>query len=470
MSEISATDRSSGAPRRSAQEVPGPRDHPLLGSLKELKRDRLALLMRLMNEFGDVVKMRLPGMTMYHVHHPDGIRHVLQDNQHNYHKGPVFDNLRLLVGKGLFTSEGDEWLRQRRLMQPAFHRQRITEFGSLMTGLTNQMLARWDVLARSQRPIDLADEMVHLTMAIISQAMFGTLVSDETNAVSRAIEIALGDFQYRFERPFYPPPFIPTLHNRRFRAALAVLDRTVFEIIERRRKDANPANDLLSMLMAAREEGGTGMDDRQLRDEIVTIFIAGHETTARALAWTFYLLDRNPDAEKQLQDELAYTLNGRTPQMSDLPNLSYTRMVIDEALRIYPPVWITSRQALNEDEIMGFRIPPGALVSIAPYATHRHQLFWRDPERFDPSRFALEQSEGRPKFAYLPFGGGPRQCIGNTFALTEAVLVLATIAQHYCLRVPAGHHVEVLPGTTLQPAGGLPMYIWKRRNGQPAHD
>ena len=217
-------------------------------------------------------------------------------------------------------------------------------------------------------------------------------------------------------------------------------------------------DDLLGMLMAARDEGASqGMGDRQLRDEVITIFIAGHETTARLLTWVFYLLDRHPEVEARLRGELTVALGGRTPTMADLPNLACTRRVVDETLRLYPPVWITNRQALAEDGVMGYRIPAGALVSISPYAAHRHPAFWTDPERFDPERFSPEQAAGRHRFAYLPFGGGPRQCIGNTFALTEAVLVLATVAQRYQLHLPPNSRVEVVPQATLQPRGGLPM-------------
>ncbi len=386
----------------------------------------------------------------------------MQDNHTNYIKGPFFDPIRAIAGNGLFTADGELWLRQRRLIQPAFHRQRIASFGQVMTDQAERMLARWDaaVTAAPDRPLDVSAAMVRLTMAVVSAAMFGAAVDDAADAISAAIQVGLDDIQYRFDRPFYPPLGWPLPHNRRVQAAIRTLDQTVFQMIERRRSSGEERDDLLGMLMAARDEGAShGMDDRQLRDEVITIFVAGHETTARLLTWVFYLLDQHHDVAARLRAELATVLGGRTPTMADLPNLVYTRQVIDETLRLYPPVWVTNRQALAEDAALGYRIPAGALVSISPYAAHRHPAFWSDPERFDPERFNSEQATGRHRFAYLPFGGGPRQCIGNTFALTEAVLILATVAQRYQLHLPPGARVEVVPQATLQPRGGLPMVV-----------
>lgn len=451
--------------RQPTKSVPGPVGHFLTGNARELQADRLGFLLRSLHAYGEVSLLRVFGMRVYTVYHPDGIKHILQDNHANYVKGPLFDPIRAVAGNGLFTADGELWLRQRRLIQPAFHRQRIAGFGQIMTDLTERMLARWDasVAANAGQLVEVGGEMVHLTMAVVSQAMFGTLVEDEADAISRAIQVGLDDVQFRFDRPFYPPLRWPLPHNRRVQAAIRTLDEAVFEIIAQRHGREAARDDLLALLMAAREEGGgAGMDDRQLRDEVITIFVAGHETTARLLTWVFYLLDQHPDVEARLHAELVAVLGGRVPTVADLPNLPYTRMIIDETLRLYPPVWITNRQAVADDEIMGYRIPAGALVSISPYATHRHSDFWEDPERFDPERFSPERVAARPRFAYLPFGGGPRQCIGNTFALTEAVLVLATVAQRYRLRLPAGAVVTPEPRVTLQPRGGLPMRLERR--------
>ncbi len=442
--------------------IPG---HFLFGNVRELRADRLGFMLRNLHAYDPVAQLRIFGRRIYAVYHPDGIKHILLDNHANYRKGPVFDPICNIAGNGLFTSDGDLWLRQRRMMQPAFHRQRIAGFGQVMTSQAERMLTRWDAAfaANPNSPTDVSAEMVHLTMSVVSEAMFGAAVEDETNAVSQAIQVGLDDIQFRFDRPYYPSLRWPLPHNRRVQAAIRTLDKVVFEIIERRRNSGEETDDLLGMLMAARDEGGDlGMDDRQLRDEVITIFIAGHETTARLLTWVFYLLDRNPEVEAQLHEELAAALGGRTPTVDDLPHLGYTRRLIDETLRLYPPVWVTNRQALADDTVMGHRIPAGALVSISPYAAHRHPDFWSAPERFDPERFSPEQAAGRHRFAYLPFGGGPRLCIGNTFALTEAALVLATVAQRYRLRLLPNSRVEVLPQATLQPRGGLPMLLARR--------
>lgn len=445
------------------QEVTGPHGNLVLGNTLQLQRDPLAFLMRAAAEYGDVARYRLGNVTFYQINHPDGAQRILQDNHHNYIKGDLFDIIRQLAGYGLFTSEGDLWLRQRRLMQPSFHRRRIAGFAEVMTRRTLEMLAHWDVRSDSGRPLDVADELTGLTMAIISETMFGNRLDEDTHAVSQAITLLLSDINFRFMIPFYPSLRWPTLRNRRTLAAMRTVDDVVLGIIQQRRRSSEQQDDLLGMLMAARdEETGEGMPDKQLRDEVVTIFVAGHETTAVALTWTFYLLSQHPDVETKLHAELAEVLGGRAPDMTDVPSLRYTRMVIDETMRHCPPVWITNRQAISEDVICGYRIPAGAAVAVSPYVMHHLPAYWPDPDRFDPERFDPHVVHDRPRFAYMPFGGGPHQCIGNTFALMEATLVLATMAQRYRLRLPDGAVVTPKPETTLRPAGGLPMLLKAR--------
>jgi cytochrome P450 len=324
-------------------------------------------------------------------------------------------------------------------------------------------------------------EMARLTSRIVTQALFSTSVTFEANTVGRAITELLEYVSYRFQMPFYPPPSIPTPRNRRYQAALHTLDRAIYDIIDARKKqrnvslaqearersDGSEGGDLLSLLMQVRddERAGEGMSDKQLRDEVITLFVAGHETTAIALAWTWYLLSQHPSVEQRLYAELAEVLDGRPPATADLPNLPYTLMVIEEAMRLYPPAWVTNREAVADDEICGYHIPAKALVVISPYVMHHHPAYWEDPERFDPERFSPERSKDRPHYAYFPFGGGPRQCIGKFFALMEAQLILATIAQRYQLRLLPGHHVEAQAVTTLRPRNGLPM-IFERRGGR----
>ena len=443
----------------------GPRGVPFLGCLPELRRDRLGFLVRVSRDYPQVAHYRVANLPMYQLSTPAGIEHVLQANHHNYVKGPLFDNLRGLLGNGIFLSEGDFWLRQRRLMQPTFHRQRVAGFVELMVDETQVMLAGWEREASAGRPVDVAAAITRLTMAIVTRALFGTRVADETQAIGRAVTTVLADFTFRFDRPLYPPKVVPTPHNRQLQAAQRTLDETVYRIIgdRRRQGEAAPQGDFLAMLMAARdEETGQGMSDKQLRDEVLTFFVAGHETTATALAWTFYLLSTHPQVARCLQAELAEVLCGRAPAPADLPDLRYTRMVIDEAMRLYPPAWLTNRMALEDDEILGYHIPAGSHMAISPYALHHHPAYWENPEGFDPERFSPERSAGRPHYVYFPFGGGPRMCIGQGFAITEAQVLLATIAQRYRLDLLPGHPIVPEPHVTLRPRNGLPMLLRAR--------
>jgi cytochrome P450 len=450
----------------SAETVRGPAGKPLLGNTLQFQRDPLGFLQRMAADYGDVARYRLGNVTFHQVNHPDGAQRILQDNHHNYIKGELFDILRQFAGNGLFTSEGELWLRQRRLMQPAFHRRRIACFGEIMTGRTLDMLACWERRPDPGQPRDIAEEMTGLTMAVIAETMFSAHVEQDVQRVSQAIDVLLAEINFRFQVPFYPSLRWPTLRNRRSLAAMRTVDAVVQGMIDQRRRSGEDRDDLLAMLMEATdEETGQGMSDKQLRDEVVTIFVAGHETTAVALTWAFGLLAQHPDAEARLHAEVDAVLAGRPPAVADVPNLRYTRMVIDETLRLYPPAWITNREAVADDVVCGYRIPAGAVVAISPYVLHRLPAWWRDPERFDSERFAADAPHERPRFAYMPFGGGPHQCIGNSFALLEATLILAAVAQRFHLRLPAGAVVTPKPQSTLRPAGGMPMLLEARRYG-----
>jgi cytochrome P450 len=440
---------------------PGPRGQFLLGNLNELRKDRLAFTIRLAERYGPVSQFRMLGRPLYMVYHPDGVKRILQENAHNYSKeSALFNPLKPVLGNGLFLSEGEFWLRQRRLMQPAFHRQKISAFAGTMTGVAEEVVESWRPSAAGGRPVDAAAEMMRLTLDVACRALFSSDIRGEARVIGEALAVLLADVTFRFDHPFYFPPSVPTLHNRRFLRAVAELDRIVFSMIEQRRRQTEWPNDLLSLLLEARdEETGQGMTDRQLRDELVTLLLAGHETTANALSWALYLLSKHPESERRVRAELDAALGGRIPTAADLPDLGYTRRVIDEAMRLFPPVWITNRVALEADEVCGFILPKGALVSLSPYATHRLPEFWENPEGFDPDRFITERSKERPHYAYFPFGGGPRLCIGKGFALMEAPLVLATILQRCRLELLAGREVRPLALATLRPDGGLPMMV-----------
>ena len=440
---------------------PGPRENRLLGgSARIIQRDPLGFNMSMFERYGNVVRVHFLIWPTYMVFHPQDVKHVLQENHRNYSKDTYLIHfLRPLLGNGLFSNDGQSWLHQRRLMQPAFHRKQLATFGRMMTGATESMLERWQHASSLNQSLDVAQEMMQLTLQIVGQALFSIDLSDETDTVGQAFTALMAPLMDYIFNPV-PPLGFPTPRNRRIQQHIRTLDGVVQTIItEHRQRDADK-DDLLSTLLAARdEETGEQMNDRQLRDEIMTLLLAGHETTANALTWTWYLLSQHPEAESLLHAELEQVLGGRIPTVEDLPRLTYTRMVLEETLRLYPPAVGFNRKAMADDEVGGYFIPAGTLIWLSPYTTHRHPEFWEKPDVFDPERFSQERSAGRPHFAHFPFGGGPRLCIGNHFAMMEAQLVLATIAQHYRLRLVPDHKVEPQALLTLRPRGGLPMML-----------
>jgi cytochrome P450 len=440
-------------------EAPGPRN-PFSG-LKLLRPDRaLGFLRDSFSQYGDVVKFKFGTIPVFLVAHPDGVKHILQENHANYLKSQDYQLLKALLGNGLVTSEGELWLRQRRLIQPAFHRQRVAEFASIMTESTLEMLERWEPLAAEGRVFDIFEEMARLTLKIVGRALLSIDLSDQAEVIGRAFTVGNERFAH-FDLGMLMP-FLPTRRNLRFRRAVRRLHQVVDEIIAQRRRESRHRGDLLSMLLEARdEETGEGMDDRQLRDEILTLILAGHETTATALSWTWHLLSQHPSVQQKLESELREVLGGRPPTLADLRALNYTGMVLDESMRLYPPVWSIGRSPIADDEVGGYRIPRKSMVMLSQYITHRHPAFWDEPDRFDPERFSLARSEGRPRYAFFPFAGGPRQCIGNIFALNEANLVLATVAQRYRVKVTPGHPIETQPLITLRPRYGIKVTIQK---------
>jgi cytochrome P450 len=445
---------------------PGPQVNWLTGTVSSFQQNPLQAMIDLWREHGDAVRFRFfANFYGYIFAHPDHLKHIFQDNNRNYTKNPhpSYQLLRPLGGEGLLTSDGDHWRQQRRLAQPAFHRRRIADFGTMMTQATEAMLARW---AQMDGRIDLDAETTRLTLEIVGKALFSIDLTGEADTVGQAFTAVNHTITQLNSVPFsnfsIKIPWLPS--SRVLNKNIATLDEVVYGIIQQRHDDNNTSeDDLLGMLMAARDEDtGEGMNDKQLRDEVMTLMLAGHETTAHTISWCFYLLSQNPAVRTKLEMELAQVLNGRTPTIADLPHLTYTRMVIDESLRLYPVAYGIARWCNDADEIGGYDIAPNSVVMICPYLTHRHTDFWDEPEKFDPERFTPERSADRPRYAYLPFGGGPRQCIGNTFALTEASLILATIAQKVQLDLPAGHTVEIEPMITLHPKGGMPMLLKTR--------
>ncbi len=444
------------------RQPPGPRGWPFLGMLPAVRRDPTGVFVEAAHRFGDVVYLRIGPRRGYLITSPADIRHVLQDNARNYHKSPLYDKLRLSLGNGLLTSEDDFWLRQRRIAQPAFHRQRIAALGGVMAEAAREMAGQWESIASAGRPVDIDEQMMRLTRTVVLRALLGGDLGPYASTLDEAWTI----INQHIGESFWSLGFTdrwPTAKNRRFQEARAVLRGAVEYIISERRRSPTEQGDLLSMLLCARdEETGEGMTDEQLRVEVTTFLLAGQETTSLALTWTWYLLSQYPGARARLEQEIDTVLGGRPPEAADLANLPYTRMVVDEALRLYPPAWGFSRQALADDQLGGFHLPRRWLAFIIPYVLHRLPAFWPDPEAFDPERFSPERSAERPKFAYIPFGAGPRQCIGNHFALIEAQLIVATLVQRYRLHLVPGHRIEPWPLITLRPRFGMPMTIEHR--------
>jgi cytochrome P450 len=426
----------------------------------EIARNPLAMMMAMKLEHGDIAHWRIGPQPIYLFSHPDLIRDVLVTNGKNFHKSRGLERAKRLLGNGLLTSEGEFHLRQRRLAQPAFHKQRIASYATTMTDYAARTSVRW----RDGQYIDMHTEMMRLTLGIVARTLFDADVDAEAAEIGEALTTAFESFNIAM-LPFTEYlERLPLPSVRRFNAAKATLDRAIYRIIDERRASGEDRGDLLSMLLMATDtEGdGTGMSDLQLRDEALTIFLAGHETTANALTWTWYLLSQHPDVERKLHDEVDRVLSGRAPAYEDMQSLPYTRMVLAESMRLYPPAWAIGRRALEKFDAMGYTIPKRAVVLMCPYIVQRDARFFPDPERFDPERWTPEAQASRPKFAYFPFGGGNRVCIGEQFAWMEGVMLIAQLSQKWRMRLDPSARLEVQPLITLRPRHGMPMILEKR--------
>lgn len=447
------------------KEAPTPPGNPLFGLIPGVvnSRTRLATFLRLQAEVGDVIRLEYGPKTSYVLFHPDHVKHVLVDNQRNYPKSRDYRKLRPLMGDGLVTSGGELWVRQRKLVQPAFHPAAIGLMAEGMGEATRQMLARWET-----QPLDMMHEMMDLTQRIAARSLFGADVGAAAEAVARAVPMALDEASRRMTTLVDLPKWLPTPGNLRYQAAIRELDRVVNGIIEARRRNPGEQVDLLARLLAARDpETGEGMSDQQLRDEVMTVFLAGHETTATALTWMWYLVAGAPEVEARLHAEVDAVVAGEAPTLEEASRLTYTTQVLEEAMRLFPPVWFIKREAVEEDEVGGYRIEKSREIGIVPYVTHRHPEFWENPSAFDPDRFAPERAAGRHRFAFFPFSGGPRVCVGGHFAMLEAKIIVATVARRYRLASVPGARVEPKPSVTLRPRYGM----WLRpvaREGDPS--
>ena len=440
---------------------------PLLGVLPEFRKNAPEFLLRAARTHGDLVYLKLGPQHVYFVNHPEFIRDILVTNQSNFTKSRMLERAKVLLGEGLLTSEGQFHTRQRRLVQPAFHRDRLAGYATAMVDCATTCRDRW----QSNTTFDVAREMTRLTLAIVARTLFSADVDSEADEIGTALTEVLGLFETVL-LPFSEwLEKLPLPSVRRFERARDQLDRTIYRIIEERRASGfADTGDLLSMLLLSRDDDEVhqpdeirGMTDKQIRDEALTLFLAGHETTANALTWTWYLLSQNPEAEAMFHAELDTVLNGRTPSFDDLLRLRYTEMVLAESMRLYPPAWAIGRRNIAEYRILDYAIPARSILLMSPYAMGRDPRWFPDPEKFDPQRWQPEAAAARPKFSYFPFGGGARVCIGERFAWMEGVLLLAAIGQKWRLRLRPGHPVETRALITLRPKFGMEMIAERRK-------
>ena len=462
---MNSKDENRAIDKPSGRRADGPRGHFLFGILPAFREDPIGFLMNAWRDFGDVVRLPIGPIALHLLVHPDHVKHVLVDNHRNYCRSVSIEVIKELLGEGLLTSDGDFWRKQRRIAQPAFHMQEIAAMAATMTQLTTQDLPSWLRGAHEPAEIDIAERLRVLTLRIAGITLFNVDLSDESAEFGRATNICLARIAARTRTMLRAPLFIPTPGNRRFLKARATIDRLIYKLINERRggRAVPPKKDLLQMFLDARDpETGHGMNDEELRNELLTMLGAGHETTALALTWTCYFLAQHPQAFATLRREVDGVLGTRAPTLADLPKLPYTRMVLEESMRLRSPFWAAGRKAIADDSIGGYRIKAGTEVILAPYLTHRHPDFWEDPEHFDPERFAESSARARHSYAMFPFGGGPRKCIGVNFAMMEMQLVLPMLVQTFDWRLVPGREPKIEAGLTLRPANGCWVSLRER--------
>lgn len=439
---------------------PGPRGLPLIGEAPSFARDPLAFLTGVAEKYGDIANFRLGGIDVYFVRHPDLVREVLITQRASFTMTSLRAKINAVVGEGLFTSRGELHARQRRLMLPVFRKSRIEAYAGQMAELSRRARDQW----QSGAIVDIADEMMKLTMLIAAQALFEQDIGSDTQAVSHNIDVVL-EFFTRLSSPFLKLSLaLPLPSSRRFKKAVRDLDTVIYRMIERRRDTAGSGKDLLSLLMQARDDQtNVQMTEKQLRDEVLTLLIAGHETTANVLAWIFYLLAKHPDAEQRLHDEARAVLGGRAAfTAADIERLARARRVMQEGLRLYPPGWFIGREAQTDVKLGGYTVPRGAVVMMSQYVTHRDARFFEEPERFKPERWEGDLEDRLPRGAYFPFSAGDRHCIGEGFAWQEALLILATLAERWKFELVPGQNIRPRPSVTLRPDGPIKMIVRPR--------
>jgi cytochrome P450 len=437
---------------------PGPPPNLIRSLFGAMQQNPLDYFTAMAQKYGDVSGMRIGKFRSLFINRPDLIEDVLVNNARLYHKGRILRANKYLFGEGLLTSEGDFWLRQRRLAQPAFHRARVNAYAATMAEYAEQMIATWG----NGEERDIHEEMMQLALRIVSKTLFDADVTRDAKEVGETLDVLL-QIAANFGRTILVPLWVPSPRNIRAKLGIKRLEKVIYRIIAERRANGRDTGDLLSILLHAQDEDGSHMNDRQLRDETITLFLAGHETTANTLAWTWWLLAQNPAVEKKFHEELDGVLSGRAPEVDDLPRLAFLNNVLTESLRLYPTAWGMARLAAEEHEIAGYPVRRGYGVAFAQWVIHRDARWFDAPLEFRPERWDNGLAKQLPRFAYFPFGGGPRQCIGNTFALMEASVVLATIGQKFRFQLVPDHKVMPLASITLRPKNGIQVRLETRK-------
>lgn len=435
--------------------VPG---HPILGNLPAYRSDPLNFGRRVAAEYGDVVRLRILNRKLFLVAHPEHIHQILVTDAAKFNKSPVYRIfLGRALGEGLLTSEGAKWRRQRKLAQPAFHHGRIASYAETMVAYAESTAESW----RAKETLTVNEEMARLTLQIVAQTLFSTDIRAQADRIGDALTELLEAVTEATMQPVFLPAWVPTANNRRIRAGVKELDSIIYPLIRARRQGSEDTGDLLSMLLLAKDERGQGMSDKELRDEAVTIVLAGHETTANALTWAWYELAQHPEVEAKLHTELAEVLGDERPTLAHVKRLPYTESIVKETMRLYPPIPEFGRQATEDVQLGEHLISKGSIIIVPVYAVHHDSRWFDKPDVFRPERFE-RADKTLPKLAYLPFGGGPRVCIGNAFALLEATLLLATLAQRFRLSLASQQTVTPEATLTLRPKEGLKMNLQAR--------
>lgn len=440
--------------------LPGPKGTRVMGVMREFNRDALGFIERVQREYGDIVWSRFLYVPALFLYHPNEIEYVLTTNAKNFRKAMSLRSnfFQRLVGNGLLTSEGEEWKRQRRLSNPAFHRERIVAYASTMVDYAERLVSDW----RDGETRDMHRDMMRLTLEIVVRCLFSSDVSSDVDHVGAILAEMVKPFASQATLRWILNNRLPTPEHIRFHRLARKIDKVVYRIIAERRASGKDEGDLLSMLLAAHDEDGSGMNDQQLRDEIMTLFLAGHETTALTLAWSWYLLGTNPEAEAKFHEEVDLVLGDRPATFADLPKLKFTEQVLKESMRLYPPAYGLGREAINDCEIGGYHVPGGTQVFMFQWATQRDARFFAEPNEFRPERWTPEFESQLHKYAYFPFGAGPRVCIGAQFAMMEMILVMATIGKKFRLQLIPDQLVETYPAMSLRPKDGVTVTVQKR--------